>query len=563
MLDLLIVNGLIIDGTGSPGYYAAVGVQGDSVRIFRGDLSSVEAARTIDATDHVVCPGFIDVHAHSALMILAEPRHEPKVRQGITTELIGIDGNSYAPFRSHQDLLRFIELNSGLEGNPPLPGRWSTVEQYLAMFDQKVAVNIAYILGNSPVRIDTIGWEDKPATRADLENMKAVIREAMEQGAFGLSTGLDYPPGNYADTDELVDLSTLVAKMGGIYHTHVRYKLGDRFLDPFREALEIGQRSGVPVHVTHFYQRAPSSGGGHRLLRLVEDASEGGQDVTFDSYPYIYGSTRLIILFPDWAHDGGPERLKEVLRSQEGRERLRLETGPRAPSWQDMWLTYFKRPENHKYEGVVHRGGGRGDGQASSGRHMRHLAGGGLADQLRGRGGFRQHPARLRHPPSVHGGERRPPPGRLPQPPYLRLLPHNPGGVREGGEADVSAVCDTKDDILSGPAAGDTGQRSTPGWHEGGHHGVPSQEHSRHHHTHEPQAVPHRNRVRYRQRRGRRGPGQPHRSAGRTSAEARASVDLAALWPCLTPLNREDDAGRAVGVVVDGLLRDLVATLQP
>ena len=351
MLDLLIVNGLIIDGTGSPGYYAAVGVQGDSVRIFRGDLSSVEAARTIDATDHVVCPGFIDVHAHSALMILAEPRHEPKVRQGITTELIGIDGNSYAPFRSHQDLLRFIELNSGLEGNPPLPGRWSTVEQYLAMFDQKVAVNIAYILGNSPVRIDTIGWEDKPATRADLENMKAVIREAMEQGAFGLSTGLDYPPGNYADTDELVDLSTLVAKMGGIYHTHVRYKLGDRFLDPFREALEIGQRSGVPVHVTHFYQRAPSSGGGHRLLRLVEDASEGGQDVTFDSYPYIYGSTRLIILFPDWAHDGGPERLKEVLRSQEGRERLRLETGPRAPSWQDMWLTYFKRPENHKYEG--------------------------------------------------------------------------------------------------------------------------------------------------------------------------------------------------------------------
>ena len=351
MLDLLIANGLIIDGTGSPGYYAAVGVQGDTVRIFRGDLSSVEAARTIDATDHVVCPGFIDVHAHSALMILAEPRHEPKVRQGITTELIGIDGNSYAPFRSHQDLLRFIELNSGLEGNPPLPGRWSTVEQYLDMFDQKVAVNIAYILGNSPVRIDATGWEDKPATRADLENMKAVIREAMEQGAFGLSTGLDYPPGNYADTDELVELSTLVAKMGGIYHTHVRYKLGDRYLDPFREALEIGQRSGVPVHVTHFYQRTPSSGGGHRLLRLVEDASEGGQDVTFDSYPYIYGSTRLVILFPDWAHDGGPERLREVLGSQEGRERLRLETGPRAPSWQDMWLTYFKRPENHKYEG--------------------------------------------------------------------------------------------------------------------------------------------------------------------------------------------------------------------
>ena len=154
MLDLLTDNGLIIDGTGNPGYYGAVGVEGDVVRILRGGVSSVEAARTIDATGHVVCPGFIDMHAHSGLVILSEPHHEPKVRQGITTELIGVDGNSYAPFRSQDDFRRFVELNSGLDGSPPLPGRWSTVEQYLGMFDRKVAVNIAYILGNSPVRID-------------------------------------------------------------------------------------------------------------------------------------------------------------------------------------------------------------------------------------------------------------------------------------------------------------------------------------------------------------------------------------------------------------------------
>lgn len=351
MLDILIKNGMVIDGTGNPGYYGAVGVEGDKVRVLRGDVSSVEAARVIDATGHVVCPGFIDVHAHSGLVILSEPRHEPKVRQGITTELIGVDGNSYAPFRSHQDFLRFVELNSGLDGNPPLPGRWSTVEQYLGMFDRKVAVNIAYILGNSPVRIDAIGWEDRPATPKDIANMKAVIREAMQEGAFGISTGLDYPPGNYASTDELVELSRQVAALGGIYHTHVRYRLGDRFFDPFREAIEIGQRSGVPVHITHFFQRAPSPGGGRRLLQLVEDQVEQGQDITFDSYPYIYGSTRLLIVFPDWAHNGGPERLKEVLRSEKGRQRLRQETGPRAPSWSDMWLTYFKRPHNHKYEG--------------------------------------------------------------------------------------------------------------------------------------------------------------------------------------------------------------------
>jgi N-acyl-D-amino-acid deacylase len=351
MLDLLIKGGLIIDGSGNPGYFGAVGVEGDVVRIFRGDASSGDAARTIDATGHVVCPGFIDMHAHSGLVILSEQRHEPKVRQGITTELIGVDGNSYAPFKSHEDFLRFVELNAGLDGNPPLPGRWSTVEQYLSMFDRKVAVNIAFILGNSPVRIDTVGWGSEPASKTDIQNMKAIVREAMEEGAFGLSTGLDYPPGNFANTDELVDLSKHVANLGGVYHTHVRYRLGDRFLDPFREAIEIGQRSGVPVHITHFYQATPSRGGGHQLLRLVEDAHEGGQDITFDSYPYIYGSTRLLIVFPDWVHDGGPETVREALASPDARERLRREVGPRAPSWSDMWLTYFKQAKNHRYEG--------------------------------------------------------------------------------------------------------------------------------------------------------------------------------------------------------------------
>lgn len=351
MLDILINNGLIIDGTGNPGYYGAVGVEGDTVKIFRGDPSYLQAQRTINAQNKVVCPGFIDMHAHSGLVLLAEPSHEPKVRQGITTELIGVDGNSYAPFKDHRDFLRFVELNSGLDGNPPLPGRWSTVEQYLNMFDRKSAVNIAYLLGNSPLRIDAIGWNNDPATSKDMANMKAMIREAMAEGAFGISTGLDYPPGNFADTDELVDLSRQVADLGGIYHTHVRYRLGDMFLDPFKEAIEIGFRSDIPVHITHFYQRAPSKGGGRRLLEFVENAVISGQDVTFDSYPYVYGSTRLLILFPDWVHEGGPEKIKKALNSEQVRERLRQEVNPRATSWHEMWLTYFKRPENHRFEG--------------------------------------------------------------------------------------------------------------------------------------------------------------------------------------------------------------------
>ena len=351
MLDLLIANGLVIDGTGNPGYRASVGVDGDTLRVLRGDISTVEAATTIDASGCVVCPGFIDMHAHSGLVMLSEPRHEPKVRQGITTELIGVDGNSYAPFRSHEDFRRFVTLNSGLDGDPPLPGRWSTVEQYLSMFDRKAAVNVAYLVGNSPVRIAAIGWNDRPASASDIENMKAIIREAVQEGAVGLSTGLDYPPGSFASTGELVELSRQVADLGGIYHSHVRYRLGDRFLDPFREALDIGTRSGVPVHITHFYQRVPSRGGAGRMLRLVEDAHEAGQDVTFDSYPYIYGSTRLTIMLPDWTHDGGPERVKQVIGSSEGRERLKREVGPYVATWHDIWLTYFKHPRNHVYEG--------------------------------------------------------------------------------------------------------------------------------------------------------------------------------------------------------------------
>ncbi|MFQ5897843.1 MAG: amidohydrolase family protein [Candidatus Methylomirabilia bacterium] len=351
MLDLLIRGGLIIDGTGNPGFSGAVGVAGERVEVLRGDLSGVEAARVIDAEGRVVCPGFIDMHAHSGLVMLAEPHHAPKVRQGVTTELIGVDGNSYAPFTAHDDFLRFVELNSGLDGNPPLPGRWSTVEQYLSMFDKRVAVNVAYILGNSPLRICAMGWENRPPSAAQLADMRALLREGMEEGAFGLSTGLDYPPGSYADTAELAELSRVALRLGGIYHTHVRYSLGDRYLDPFKEAIEIGHRSGVPVHITHFYQRTTSPGGAERLLRLVEDAAGEGFDVTFDSYPYLYSSTRLLILIPQWAHDGGPEPLKAVLRSSEGRERLRKEVAPRATSWDEMWLTHFKTPQHHRYEG--------------------------------------------------------------------------------------------------------------------------------------------------------------------------------------------------------------------
>jgi N-acyl-D-amino-acid deacylase len=351
MLDILIAGGLVVDGTGNPGFYGAVGIEGERVRLFRGALDGVRALRTLDASGRVVCPGFIDMHAHSGLVILAEPRHEPKVRQGVTTEVIGIDGCSYAPFHDPADLERFIELNSGLDGCPPLPGRWATVEQYLDLFTERAAVNVVYLVGNSPLRICAMGWDARPAAPAELADQRALLRTAMEEGAWGMSTGLDYPPGSYADTDELVALATEAARLGGIYHTHVRYGLGDRFLDPFREAIEIGRRSGAPAHITHFYQRTTAPGGARRMLALVEDARDEGLDVTFDGYPYAFSSTRLNIVIPQWAFDGGPAALRRTLASPEARARMKKEMAPRAASWQEMWITHLKRPEHHRFEG--------------------------------------------------------------------------------------------------------------------------------------------------------------------------------------------------------------------
>ena len=350
MFDLLIKGGQIIDGTGNVAFYGAVAVQDNQILILQGDLAGIQAKRVIDVSDRVVSPGFIDMHAHSALVLLAQPRHEPKIRQGITTELIGIDGNSYAPFPSEEDLRDFIRLMSGLEGIPPLTQHWLTVDQYLSLFDRQVACNIAYVIGNSALRISAMGWEDRPPTPDELGRMKTLLRQGMEEGAYGLSTGLDYPPGSYADTDELVELAREANKLGGIYHTHVRYSLGDRFLDPFKEALEIGRRSGLPVHITHFSQKVPPMGGAMRQLELVDRAWQEGLDVTFDSYPYPYGSGRLLVVIAQWAQSGGPDALLKVLRSREGRRRLAQELVPR-PTWQDMWLTYFKHPHNQRWEG--------------------------------------------------------------------------------------------------------------------------------------------------------------------------------------------------------------------
>jgi N-acyl-D-amino-acid deacylase len=358
--DLVIEGGTVVDGSGAPGFAATVGVRGGRLEIVLDVRATPEARTRIVARGRTVAPGFIDLHSHSGLMIFADPLHQPKLRQGVTTEVIGVDGLSYAPVPDPADLEALVHMNAGLDGAPAeaRPLDWSSVETYIDRLDAlRPSVNLTLLVGNSALRMATVGWDQVPATPAQVTDMRAMLREAMEQGAIGLSSGLDYPPGAYASTDELAQLTNEAARHGGFYHTHVRYPLGDRYLDPFREAIEIGRRGDGPAHITHFYHRQTFPGGPGPMLALVDDARAEGLDVTFDTYPYEWASTRLLIMIPPWVQAGGPMPTRERLADASVRDRIRRELAERGVlfaggrAWDDVRLGAFTRPELLRWEG--------------------------------------------------------------------------------------------------------------------------------------------------------------------------------------------------------------------
>jgi N-acyl-D-amino-acid deacylase len=345
MFDLLITGGRVVDGSGLAWFRADVGIRGDRIAAV-GPLGNAEARQRLDVAGKVVAPGFIDAHVHGDLMLLADPLHEAAIRQGVTTYVLGQDGVAMAP-ASPATLDHMRRYTAGFSGNPDLPLRWSSMAEYLALFDRRSAVNVACLVPNGNVRMEAMGLATRPPTADELRHMGRLVREAMEQGAVGLSSGLDYIPSRYAGTDELAALCREIAPYGGVYVTHMRRYDPQGVLESLDEVFRIGREAGCPVHVSHFNSRADL------VLPRIDAARAGGTDVTYDLYCYLAGSSILaMVALPPWVQEGGVEATLARLRDPAVRERLRSEhfTTPRGPLG-PVRLSYVAAPDFRQLEG--------------------------------------------------------------------------------------------------------------------------------------------------------------------------------------------------------------------
>jgi N-acyl-D-amino-acid deacylase len=325
MLDVVIRGGRVIDGAGNPWYAADVGVAGDRVAAV-GRLSGEPAARTIDADGLFVCPGFVDMHTHSDLQLLASPMHEAKVHQGVTLEVLGQDGLSYAPV-TDEVLEQLRGQLAGWNDDPPgFDWSWRTVGEYLARLDADgIAVNACYLVPHGTLRMCAMGYDDRAPTDEELARMKRSLAEGLQDGAVGLSTGLTYTPGMYADDDEIVALCEVMREYGGFYCPHHR-NYGRHALEGYADSIEIARRAGVPLHLAHAHLGYEiNKGRAPELLAMIDRARDDGVEVTLDTYPYLAGATYLHAFLPSWMHVGGSAATIARLRDPELRERLRVE----------------------------------------------------------------------------------------------------------------------------------------------------------------------------------------------------------------------------------------------
>jgi N-acyl-D-amino-acid deacylase len=324
MNSMLFSGATVVDGTGEPRYAADVLVHaGKIARVAQpNSLKPNESTRRVEARGRILSPGFIDMHAHSDLALLADASHVAKLSQGVTTEVIGQDGIAYAPVNDttmHQ-VRRQI---TGWDGNPAsLDYAWRSIDDYLTLLERGTATNAAVLVPQGNLRMLTVGQDDRSATAAEVDAMRDILREGLAAGAVGLSSGLTYTPGMYADTAELESLCAVVAEFGGYYCPHTR-SYGVGALDAFAEVIGIARRTGCALHLAHATLNfATNRDASAQFLAMLDAARSDGVDVTLDTYPYLPGSTTLAALLPSWFAAGGPDALLARLAGGHDRDAL-------------------------------------------------------------------------------------------------------------------------------------------------------------------------------------------------------------------------------------------------
>ncbi len=330
--DVIIRNGRVIDGSGRPGLLADVAIKGD--RIVRiGNLRGAKAKREIDARGQVVAPGFIDMLGQSETFVLIDPRAMSKVMMGVTTEITG-EGESIAPIND-----RILKEQEDFNRRFNLTVDWHTLDEYFKRLgEQGAGVNLGTFVGATQVREYAIGYDDRPPTPAELEQMKKLVAEAMKDGALGVSTSLQYVPARFAKTDEIVELAKIAHQYGGIYITHQRSE-ANAIDDSMKEVFEIARRANIPAEIWHFKTAYKKNWGRMpEMLRRIEAARQQGLKITADVYPYVAGSTSLSACLPPWALAGGTDQMIARLKDRSTRERLKKEIGADSNAWENIYL---------------------------------------------------------------------------------------------------------------------------------------------------------------------------------------------------------------------------------
>jgi dihydroorotase/N-acyl-D-amino-acid deacylase len=330
--DVVIRNGHIIDGTGSPWYSGDVGIRSGRIAAI-GLLTNVPARKTIDARGMVVAPGFIDMLGQSELTILVNPHLPSKIYQGITTEITG-EGGTAAPLN---DRIKTADRVSYEHFN--IKPDWTTFRQYFARLEkQGIGINVADYVGATQVRRVVIGDGDRAPTPAELDRMRELVRDAMYDGAVGVSTALQYAPAPYATTQELIALATAAGKLGGIYATHMRSE-GDAEFEALDEAIRIGREARIPVRIWHLKAAGKSNWGRMpQIVDRIDKARASGVDIAANTYAYTAWFNSFSAFIPPWAHDGGDRRLVERLKDPAMRARIRKDMRTPSKSWDNEWL---------------------------------------------------------------------------------------------------------------------------------------------------------------------------------------------------------------------------------